>query len=370
MKIAMLGHKAVPSRLGGIEIHVEDLAQRLVKRGHEVHLYNRSVYDTKVQEYKGIKMHSVFTVRKNSLEALIYSIIASFKVAFGPYDIVHYHALGPTVTSFIPRILGKKVVCTVHGLDWQRAKWKGFASSYLKLGEYASANFVHATITVSKSLVPYYQKKYGKQIEYIPNGINKRERKTLENLRERYDIEENKYLLFVARLVPEKGCHYLIEAFKKVDSDYKLIIAGDNPYNQDYVHSLKTMAQEDSRIQMIGFQDVDVLDSLYSNAYAYILPSDVEGMPISLLEAMSYGTLCLVSDIPENTLVIENMGIRFEKGNVHSLTEKLKMILKEDFKETTDFYPEEIRQYIEEHYNWNVVTEQTEKLYRKTLTKG
>lgn len=363
MKIAMLGHKAVPSRLGGIEIHVEDLGERLAKKGHEVHIYNRSVYDTGLKEYKGMKMHSSFTVKKNSLEAVIYSFIASLKVAFSHYDIVHYHALGPTVMSFIPRIMGKKVVCTVHGLDWQRAKWKGFATNYLKFGEYASAKFVNATISVSKPLVSYYKQKYDKHVEFIPNGINHKELKSLEDLQEIYDIKPQKYLLFVARLVPEKGCHYLIEAFKQVDTDFKLIIAGDSPYNKDYIQELKNLAKEDKKIKMIGFQEFDVLERLYSNTYAYVLPSDIEGMPLSLLEAMNYGAFCLVSNIAENMAVIGDMGVSFEQGNINSLKERLETILKPDFKEKMGFEAYMVRDYMKKNFDWDVITDKTEELY-------
>lgn len=369
MKIAMLGHKAVPSRLGGIEIHVEDLGKRLAKKGHDVHIYNRSVYDKGLKEYKGMKMHSSFTVKKNSLEAVIYSIVASFKVAFGSYDIIHYHALGPTVMSFIPRIMGKKVVCTVHGLDWQRAKWKGFATNYLKFGEYASAKFANATISVSKPLISYYKEKYDKDVEFIPNGINYTSLKDLGELEEIYDIKPQKYLLFVARLVPEKGCHYLIEAFKQIKTDFKLIIAGDSPYNRDYVESLHNLAKEDKRIKMIGFQEFEVLEKLYSNTYAYVLPSDIEGMPLSLLEAMNYGAFCLVSDIPENLAVIGDMGVSFNQGDVMSLKNSLEKILQSDFKQKMGFEVEMVRDYMKKNFDWDVITDKTESLYYRVIKK-
>lgn len=369
MRIAFIGHKAVPSRLGGIEIHVEEISTRLSQKGHEVDVYNRKNYDTGLKEYNGVNLYPIFTVNKNSLEALIYSFLASIKVMFKNYDIVHYHALGPSVMSFFPRLAGKKVIVTVHGLDWQRAKWKGLATTYLKLGEYASARFANHTISVSKTLVPYYMEKYKKEIEYIPNGISFNEKASLKEIKEIYDIEEDKYILFVARLVPEKGCHYLIEAFKNISTDMKLIIAGDNPYNVEYVNSLKEMASSDSRIKMIGFQDMKVLSSLYSNTYAYVLPSDIEGLPISLLEAMSFGCLCIVSNIEENLVVLEENGLCFKKGDIDSLKSVLEDVIINNYKYTENFDSDILSKRVRYDYNWDEVASKTENSYKKVLEK-
>ncbi|SMP54882.1 glycosyltransferase family 4 protein [Anoxynatronum buryatiense] len=371
MKIAMIGHKRVPSRLGGVEVHVEEIAARLAARGHEVHLYNRDIYGKDAGPYRGTLLKPVFTVKKNSLEALIYSIIASVQTAFGSYDIVHFHALGPSVMSFIPRLAGKKVVCTVHGLDWKRAKWKGLATRYLKLGEYATARFPHATISVSKTLVPYYQKKYGTSVTYIQNGINLKPEEPLGSLAASMNIEKDSYFLFVARLVPEKGCHYLLDAFRQVTTDKKLIIAGDNPYNQEYTALLREKAAADPRVSLVGFQDEETLQRLYANAYTYVLPSDIEGLPISLLEAMSQGCLCLVSDIEENLAVVENHGLSFRQGNVESLRDALTDLLREEARHRECFQPQVLKAHIQKTYDWDTVTMETEKIYRQlTNQKG
>lgn len=369
MRIAMIGHKRVPSRLGGVEVHVEEIAVRLAARGHEVHLYNRSIYGKDAGPYRGTVLKPVFTVKKSSLEALIYSFIAGLRVAFGPYDLVHFHALGPSVMSFIPRLTGKKVVCTVHGLDWKRAKWKGLATYYLKLGEYATARFPHATISVSKTLVPYYLKKYGTRVDYVPNGINLQPTEPLGSLSAAMGIEKDSYLLFVARLVPEKGCHYLLDAFRGIETDKKLIIAGDNPYNPEYTALLREKAAKDPRVCLVGFQDEGALHRLYANAYAYVLPSDIEGLPISLLEAMSQGCLCLVSDIPENLAVVENHGLSFRQGDVASLQETLTNLLEEETRNQENFHPQVLKKHIQETYDWNIVTRETEKIYQQLINK-
>lgn len=388
MKIAMVGHKMVPSRLGGIEIHVEELACRLADMGHEVHLYNRGIYTPDATDKslsENLHMHDVFTVRKSSLEALVYSFLASLQVMAGGYDIVHYHALGPTVMSILPRLARRKLVCTVHGLDWQRAKWKGLATSYLKLGEYASARFTHKTISVSRPLVGYYKDKYNKDIDYIPNGIGITERLPLGELKERLGIRDDGYFLFVARIVPEKGCHYLIDAFRKLETDKKLIIAGDNPYDPKYIDSLKKAAEGDERIRFIGFQDKDILTRLYSNAFSYILPSDIEGLPISLLEAMSFGCRCIVSDIDENAAVIGDYGKSFRKSDVQSLSDAMKDMLDRyepqeldneisddglmkssyDMQDNYSAERQRIIDHIRSTYDWDAVTAQTLDVYEK-----
>jgi len=371
MKIAMIGHKRVPSRLGGVEVHVEEIAARLTARGHEVHLYNRNIYGNDAGFHRGAQLKPVFTVRKNSLEALIYSIIASVKTAFGAYDVVHFHALGPSVMSFLPRLTGKKVVCTVHGLDWQRAKWGGLATRYLKLGEYATARFPHATISVSKTLVPYYQQKYGRAVAFIPNGINPQPETPLGTLADAMGIEKEGYFLFVARLVPEKGCHYLLDAFFQVETDKKLIIAGDNPYNHEYTALLREKAEADPRVSLVGFQDEETLQRLYANAYAYVLPSDIEGLPISLLEAMNQGCLCLVSDIAENVAVVEAHGLTFRQGEVDSLRDSLTELLKEETRCQESFQRETLKAHIRQTYDWEQVTAETEKIYQQlTNQKG
>lgn len=394
MKIAMVGHKMVPSRLGGIEIHVEELACRLAAKGHEVHLYNRGIYTPDTTDRKlpeNLHMHNIFTVRKSSLEALVYSFLASLRVMTGSYDIIHYHALGPTVMSILPRIAGKKLVCTVHGLDWQRAKWKGLATSYLKLGEYASARFTHKTISVSQPLVGYYKTKYNKDIEYIPNGIEIAERLPLGELKAELGIDEDGYFLFVARMVPEKGCHYLIDAFKQLSTDKKLIIAGDNPYDQQYIGSLKKKAEGDDRIRFIGFQDKQTLNRLYSNAFSYVLPSDIEGLPISLLEAMSFGCQCLVSDIAENTAVTGDYGKSFKKSDIGSLRDAMKDMLDDaemqepdseisrdidreneyeyDYAQKHQYNSDNSRRqriidHIKSTYDWDIVTARTLEVYQ------
>jgi len=379
MKIAMIGQKIIPSRTGGIEVHVLELAKRMVEQGHEVDVICRKSHcELKTCSQKGIKpkckycdidILCVSNIKTKSLDAISYAFFATLKSLFKGYDIIHYHALGPSTMAFIPRIFGKKVVCTVHGLDWQRDKWGSFATNYLKFGEFASARFANKTITVGEKLVEYYKKKYNKEVVYIPNGIDKPQIVQPDIIRSKYQLEKNQYILFLARLVPEKGCHLLIEAFKKSNINKKLVIAGGSSHSDDYENSLHVLGKDDDRIVFTGFITGKVLEELYSNAYLYVLPSSIEGLPISLLEALSYGNCCLVSNIEENIAVIKNgeklMGHTFISGDEDSLKQELSYLV-----ENLDIVNEhkgKAVKYVLDKFNWNNVVEDTVEVYRSTI---
>lgn len=371
MKIAVIGHKMIPSRLGGVEIHVEELYTRLADRGHTVVIFNRSIYDKeRLKSYKNLKLKRVFTVRNKKLEALIYSIFATIKVCFGNYDIIHYHALGPSVMAFIPVLLRKKVVCTIHGLDWQRAKWGSFAKKYLLFGEKIAVKYPDCTVTVSEPSLKYIEKKYNKKIMYIPNGVNLGKVVNTDLIKNKFQLEKDKFILFVARLVPEKGAHILIQAFNKISTDMKLVIVGDNPYEQEYITEIKEMATNNKNIIFTGYQNYDILIGLYCNAYLFILPSAIEGLPISLLEAMSFGDFCIVSDIEENKNIIKNFGLVFKTDNIEDLKDKIKMAIEQKLPEQERYNKERIKNYIKEKFNWDDVASITEKMYAKVLQKG
>ena len=329
MKIAMIGHKRIPSREGGVEVVVQELSTRLVKNGHRVDAYNRkgkNVQDSNadkdkknLKEYKGVRIITIPTINKKGIDALIYSFFASMRALFGKYDVLHYHAEGSCAMLWIPHLFKKRIVVTIHGLDWQRSKWGGFATKYIKFGEKLAAKYADEIIVLSKGVQKYFKDTYNRDTNFIPNGVNKPEIREPKIIKEKYGLNKNDYILFLARIVPEKGLHYLIEAYKQINTDKKLVIAGGASHTNDYLEKIKKMASEDSRIIMTGFVQGEELKELYSNCYLYCLPSDIEGMPISLLEAMSYGCNCLVSDIEENTQVVGKYARTFKKGNIESL---------------------------------------------------
>ena len=367
MKIAMIGHKRIPSREGGVEIVVEELSTRLVKMGHQVDVYNRkgnnvadkNIKTKKIKNYKGVNIITIPTINKKGLDALIYSFFASIVASFKKYDCLHYHAEGSCAMLWIPHLLRRRIVVTIHGLDWQRAKWGGFATKYIKFGEKLAAKYADEIIVLSKGVQKYFKDTYNRDTNFIPNGVNIPEIKKPNVIKEKYNLNGNDYILFLARIVPEKGLHYLIDAYNQLKTDKKLVIAGGASHTNDYYKEIQEKVKDNKNIIMTGFVQGKELEELYSNCYLYCLPSDIEGMPISLLEAMSYGKNCLVSDIEENTQVCGEYGHTFKKGDVQDLKEKLDSLLKEDKLIDSNI----LKNYVIEKYNWDKIIDETKKLY-------
>lgn len=374
LRILMLGHKRVPSREGGIEIVVEELSTRMAALGHSVTLYNRSghhvsgkEFDGKpMEEYKGVKLKTVFTIERRGWAAMTSSVIGALGAAFGRYDVVHFHAEGPCAMLWLPKLFGKRCIATIHGLDHKRPKWGKIASLYIMLGEKVAARWADEIIVLSTGIQKYFLKTYGRNTVFIPNGITKPAQREAKLIREQMGLEKDSYILFLGRIVPEKGLEYLIRAFERVRTDKKLVIAGGASDTEEFMDKLKEMAKKDERIIFTGFVQGNILDELYSNAYIYTLPSDLEGMPLSLLEAMSYGNCCLVSDILECTEVVEDNAVIFQAGNERELGEKLQMLC--DDKQLVESYKEGASEFICGKYQWDEVVEKTLQLYRRTET--
>lgn len=368
MKIAMIGHKRIPSREGGVEIVVEELSVRMAKKHHDVYVYNRkgrnvqdnSVKVNKSKKYKGVYIKNVFTFENKSLNAIVYTVIATLKSLFGRYDVIHYHAEGPCSMIWLPHFFGIRTVATIHGLDWQRSKWGGFATRYLKFGEKMAAKYADEIIVLSKAVQKYFKVTYNRDTKFIPNGVNKPEIRKAKIIKEKWGLNQDEYILFLGRIVPEKGVHYLLDAFKSVKTDKKLVIAGGASHTNDYLEEIRRKASNDDRVIMTGFVQGEVIDELFSNTCLYCLPSDLEGMPISLLEAMSYGCNVLTSDIEECTQVIGSYGETFSKSDINDLKIKLTHAI-DNYKSRNV----ESINYILDRYNWDKVVEETLKLYSK-----
>lgn len=371
LKIAMLGHKRIPSREGGVEIVVEELATRMAQQGHQITCFNRggdhvsgSQYNAEEQldSYQGITLKTVPTLDKKGLAAMTSSAAAAFMAAFSKFDVVHFHAEGPCAMLWLPKLLGKRCVATIHGLDHQRAKWGRFASSYIKFGEYCAVKWADEIIVLSQNVKDYFLETYGRETVFIPNGVNRPRNIKADMIREVLGLQRSGYILYLGRIVPEKGLRYLIQAYKNVKTDKKLIIAGGISDTSEFLNELREMAADDERIEFIGFVQGRLLEELYSNAYVYTLPSDLEGMPLSLLEAMSYDNCCLVSDIPECADVVGEYGVTFRKGDVEDLREKLQMLCDDPVQARR--YRLAAADYICRKYNWDDVVNKTLELYR------
>jgi glycosyltransferase involved in cell wall biosynthesis len=332
MKITMLGHKRFPSREGGIEVVVTELATRMVKLGHTVICLNRHGHHVAGKEYDdrrkrlgaaGVWIHDVWTLDRAGLAAMTSSVSGAFRAALSGSEVVHFHAEGPCAMLWLPKLFGKRCVVTIHGLDHQRAKWGRFARWYIMCGERMAAKRADEIIVLSKPVQEYFRKTYGRETRLIPNGVSAPVPRAAGEITRRWGLSAGAYILFLARMVPEKGIRRLIEAFKEVRTDKRLVLAGGPSGSEAFYREMQGLAAGDPRILFTGFVQGDPLEELFSNAYLFVLPSDLEGMPLALLEAMAYGNACLVSDIPECTDVAGDAALVFRRGVSGDLRDKL-----------------------------------------------
>ena len=375
IKVAMIGHKRIPSREGGVEIVVEEISKRLVKRGIAVDAYNRSGqhvagaeynvldYDN-LKEYEGINIIKVPTIERKGVAALVYSFVASLRASFSDYDVIHYHAEGPCAFIWIPSLFGIRTVATIHGLDWQRnGKWGSAASAFIKFGEKMAVRYADEIIVLSRHVKSYFKDSYNRETVFIPNGVNKPQAKSAKLIADKWGLLKNQYYLSLSRLTREKKIELLIEAYKTLDTDRKLVIAGGSSDSSEYVEELKSLTENSENIIFTGFVQGEELEELYSNAYIYCLSSELEGMPLSLLEAMSYGNCCLTSDIPECTDVYQDRGISFMVNDVEDLRAKLREL--DIDHEKVESFKRGAAEYICSRYNWDDVVAKTIELYKK-----
>ena len=361
MKIAMLGHKRIPGREGGVEVVVDELTTRMAQKGCSVTAYNRHKKGfVAPKNYNGVKLIDVPTIEMKQTDAAVYSLLASLSVIFHKYDVVHYHAIGPSAFLLIPHFFGIKTVVTVHGLNYKTPKWVGFAEKFIQFGEKVTAKYADEVIVLSEEQKKYFKEKYNRDVMYIPNGVETENKEPAEEIKEKYNLEKNGFILFLSRVVPGKGLEHLIEAYKKVDTDLPLVIAGGTEYEFEFRRMIEEKASEDKRIKIIGFVEGKILRELYSNARLFVFPSEAEGMPMCLLEAMSYDCPCLVSNIPENLEVGGDFVKSFETSNVEDLKNKLEECL-------ADKTIMNSRNYIQEKYSWDNVVDSTLSVYSSII---
>lgn len=368
MKIAFIGLRAIgSSAAGGIEKAIEELGTRLVKLGHDVTVFTRARYDTQPgPQFQGVTLRKLPAIYTKHLEAISNTVVAIFHSLRG-YDVVHINATGPALLSFLPRLFGRKVVVTVHGLDWKREKWGGFARTWLRIGAWAAGAFPDRTVVVSRTLETHYRKRFGRSAVFIPNGVTLPDPEMLQHSENPLGLKQGTYVLFLSRLVPEKGCHTLIAAFRRLKTDMKLVIVGPPTHSEEYVASLRQLADGDPRILFAGAQFGADKDALFRDAYLFVLPSTIEGMALVLLEAMSFGAGCLCSDIPENLEVIETptgqmVAATFATESVDDLSLKLDGLLSRP--EQVKQLGAQARKHVIASFNWDVIARQYESVYR------
>lgn len=357
LNVVMIGAKKYPSRDGGIDAVVSTISELMANQGHSVTVYTRRKSDS-VSSNAKVKTKKIFTINKKATDALLYSFFATIRALFSKADVIHFHAEGNCFFLWLTRFSKKRIITTIHGLDWQREKFKGIGTKILLKSEKRICKYSDDIIVLSKKDYDYFKNTYGIETTIIPNGFEKLENLDPVIIKEKYDLDKDSYFLFLARIVPEKGLHYLIDAFKRTKIKKKLVIAGDSNHAKEYHESIMKLASGDDRIIFTGFVCGQELNELFSNAYCYVLPSDIEGMPISLLEALGHKRICLVSDIPENHLDDDN-SIYFGKSSVESLKKKLVQI---NIKRPTFVDNSKLM-------SWNDVVARTVEIYRKGLSK-
>lgn len=371
-RIAFYGHKSIPSREGGIEVVVQEMSVRMADSGHDVTCLNRGgnhkAYETSLEvkngKYQGVKLKTVPTIDKSGLAAASSSFFAAWKAALGPYDIVHIHAEGPAAFCWIPKMFGKRIVVTVHGLDWKRDKWHGFAKKYIHYGERVLASYADKIIVLSQDMKKYFKDEYNRETEYIPNGTECPDLVSADLIKSQFGLEKDEYILYLGRLVPEKKADVLIKAFRETQTDKKLVIAGPDSNTDEYIVHLHELADGDPRIIFTGFVKDRLYEELMSNAYVYVLPSKLEGMPLSLLEAMSYGNCCITSNIPECKEVIGNHGVLVEPEDIEGLQSAMQSLI--DHPSVVERYREEAREFVDYKDGWDEVVDKTLELYRES----
>jgi len=369
MRISMIGQKGIPTRFGGIERHVEALAVRLGKRGHQVTVYTRAWYaPAKARFAPGVRTVATATVNSKHLDAIVHTFTSTVHAIRSGADIIHYHGVGPSLLAWIPRVFAPstKVVATFHCIDKNHQKWGWFARLALSIGERAACMFPHETIAVSKTLQAYGMHSFGGDLQYIPNGIDVTSVRSGSRTLAAHGLEKDGYILFVARLVRHKGAHHLIAAYRALEKrgltrGKKLAIVGDSAFTDDYVKEIKALAHGNKNIVFTGYLSGKPLAEVFANAYMVAHPSESEGLPIAVLEAMSYGRLVLASDIPENMEVIREHGVSFRNRSVEDLTRKLRAML--DTPATVAELGANARKFVNQHYRWDDVGKQTERLY-------
>lgn len=372
MRIAMIGQKRTGSREGGVEVVVTELATRMAVLGHEVTCYDRSGTDmngkpvpTEPYEYKGVRVVPVRTVDAKGLAALTSAYVATYAALKDRPDVIHYHAEGPCNALPLAASAGVRTVATIHGLDWQRAKWGGLASRVIRRGERKAAQRADALIVLSRDVQGYFRDKYGRKAELVSNGVDIPAPAPAKIIAEKWGLTEGSYLLYLGRIVPEKRPELLLESFRQLDTDKRLVIAGGASDTSGFYEEVRGLAEGDPRVLMTGFVEGDTLAELYSNACLYVLPSDVEGMPMSLLEAMSYACCCVTSDVPECADVVAGAGATFPRGDAATLRQTLAALLADPTRAAA--LGATARARVKHEYDWDSTVRRTLEIYSEGL---
>ena len=373
MHIAMIGQKGIPARMGGVERHVEEFSRRLCQLGFLVSVYSRAWYTgqkTAPDDQAGLRSIHLPSLRTKHFDTITHTLFATMHALRARVDVIHYHGVGPSLWSWLPRIFSPHtiVITTFHSLDRKHEKWGLIARLALRLGEWTACRFAHKTIAVSPTLKQYIRDVYNTEALFIPNAVPAYTPIAATDQLASWDLQAKKYFLAVCRLIPHKGVHHLINAYnrlcraQKQPLDTKLVIVGDGHYTDRYVLRLRALAAQNPNIIFTGAQAGEPLAQLFSHAAALIHPSDKEGLPLSVLEGMSYKLPVLVSDIPEHLHLIPSASFVFARGNAAALAERLSWLLREPKNHLAQAGAEN-RARVRRDYDWDTAVTQLISVY-------
>jgi glycosyltransferase involved in cell wall biosynthesis len=364
MKIIILGTRGIPNVLGGIETHCEELYPRLVKKGHEITIITRTPYviNKFQKQYKGVRLKHLYAPKTKPIEAIVHTILGVLYAAYKRPDILHIHAVGPMIMTPLAKLFGLKVIITNHGPDYDRQKWGKLAKTILKIGEYLGTKTANEVIVISEVINTILKKKYSRNNTHlIYNGVNIPKRASTDTYIKTLGLSKKNYIIAMGRFVAEKGFHDLISSYTKLNTPYKLVIVGDADHETTYSKNLKKQAIK-AGVILTGFIKGEELNQIFSYAKLFVMPSYHEGLPIALLEAMSYRLNVLVSNIPANLEVKLDSKDYFLVGNIENLKKKLGESLQENSASTD--YSKKIKKY----YNWDIIAEKTLGVYKDMVT--
>ena len=367
MYVIVTGLRGIPGIQGGVETHAENLYPLLVSQGCDIEIIARSIFYKidPIDNWKGIRIHRIWSPQKQAFEAFFHTFLAILYAGFKRPDILHIHAVGPMIMTPLARIFGLKVVVTHHGPDYDREKWGNFAKWTLRLGERLGIKYSTERIVISDVIKNLVKEKYKKDAHLIPNGVVIPEILNTNYVLREFNLERNKYVLQVSRFVPEKRQLDLINSFQLADlPNWKLVLVGDLSSSDTYIKKIFKAANGDKSIVLTGFQGGENLQELYSNAGLFVLPSSHEGLPIAILEALSYGLRVLSSNIPANLEIGLPPEQYYPLGNVDCLAEKIRSYSN---LKTTGEYKKELRGRIKDDFNWMNISKQTFQVYKKAV---
>jgi len=366
MKIAYVGTMGIPARYGGFETCVEEVATRLAKKGHEITVYcGYRDFKPQMKYYKNVQLIYVRCQKSKFLDFPFREFVSTFDTLHDNVDVSHFYGSDAWPFALLPRLFSLKTVLTLDGLVWNRTSYPVYVRKILRFTARFALYLPNITIVDSKSVQDWYSRTFGKSPIYVPYGANIDLSKLNETILEKNGLRNKKYILFVGRLVYEKGVHYLVEAFKRIETDFELVIIGGDPYDKEYELSLKKNANE--RTKFLGYMYGKDYEDLCKGAYLYVTPSQLEGTSPALLTAMALGRCVLVSDIPENLETIGDAGFSFRHGDSEDLRRKLQFLLANP--DLVDKMQTKAVERVKKHYDWNMITDQMEKIYFSLMSK-